>query len=108
MNKKLIQFIKNYLGNIEVKYLDGSEIEGFITHIETYLDTITAFNLYLDDEKILKAKNIFAFIRHNNLGEDFIEAIRDYIKSMFPKANLILKSQKEDIDLIIVDLFLYK
>lgn len=108
MNKKLIQFIKNYLGNIEVKYLDGSEIEGFITHIETYLDTITVFNLYLDENKILKAKNVYAFIRHSNLEESLIDEFKDYIQSIFPKSNLILKSQKEDIDLIIVDLFLYK
>ncbi len=106
MVKKDVKFIQNELGNIELLNLQNKELVGFIKHLELYIPNIASFNIVLNEEDLLKTKNLYVYIKHNETKEN-INLILKQIKNIF-KQDFYYEESKTTEELIIIDLFLYE
>ncbi|NLN51143.1 MAG: hypothetical protein GX149_05950 [Acholeplasmataceae bacterium] len=101
-------FVKNELGNIEVRSSDGKKLKGFLNHLELYLRDFDYFNLQIDSNLVLQTKNLYVYLRHQELKEEHFILILNYLKIHFINAEIFFEERKFTSDLIIVDLFLYE
>ncbi|NLN80579.1 MAG: hypothetical protein GX132_04210, partial [Erysipelotrichia bacterium] len=59
-----IKFVKNNLGNIQVFNIDGTNIEGFVKHIELFIDGVDIIYLNINEDEFNKTNNVFFHIKH--------------------------------------------
>lgn len=103
-----VKFVKNDLGNIDLKYSNDEELEGFIRHTEYLLTDIYNFTLRLDEEEFNNTKRVFVYLRTKKKFKKHLDELTKFFKEAFKDAEIITSGKKTRMKYHLIDMFLYE
>lgn len=103
-----VVFTKNDLGNIDLKHLNGEELEGYIRHTEYFLTDFYAFTLRVDEEEFKDLKRVFIYLRTKKKLKKHLAELTTYAKNFFKDAEVVSGGEKTKDKFYVIDLFLYE